>query len=457
MREAIAVKKPASSWSHRALLQRTCACGGTPGFDGECPACRAKRLQRQVTESAGPSAVPPIVHEVLRAPGQPLDAETRAFMEPRFGHDFSRVRVHTDARAAESARAVNALAYTVGRDVVFGAGQYAPGASAGRRLIAHELAHVVQQGDFPGDPQRLSVDAALEDACEREAHVVEQRIASGLPVAVRQQTTSHLLQRQVLVEEAAGGCGLCHGPQTAGSIAHRLIQEEFEILFPLGLVEFPISSPTDENGRLDLAIATPFGLEIGEIKPANAGGYARGAGDMAFYFTALQRMFPSRTIQPLARIIPPPVTIFPNPQVPRCPLQTLYVNPPVSGVYGYYCRPAYSQLVRDPNCHCYRRRNPVRVPVPETVPEPAPNRRDMLREIREFIRQVVESGVNAEEAARRFLAENPEVRYLLIGAAIAIVIATLAEDIATLGAGILDDPASLAVAYALVRVAQSAR
>jgi nitrous oxidase accessory protein NosD len=65
--------------------------------------------------------------------------------------------------------------------------------------------------------------------------------------------------------------------------------------------------------------------------------------------------------------------------------------------------------------------------------------------------------VNAEEAARRFLAENPEVRYLLIGAAIAIVIATLAEDIATLGAGILDDPASLAVAYALVRVAQSAR
>src|SRR5205085_3153068 len=70
---------------------------------------------------------------------------TRTFMEPRFGHDFSRVRVHADGRAAESARSVNALAYTVGEDLVFGAGQYAPGTSAGKRLLAHELSHVVQQ------------------------------------------------------------------------------------------------------------------------------------------------------------------------------------------------------------------------------------------------------------------------------------------------------------------------
>src|SRR6185369_18043496 len=68
------------------------------------------------------------------------------FFEPRFVHDFSRVRVHTDARAAESARAVNALAYTVGRDVVFGDGQYAPGTSGGRHTLAHELTHVLQQG-----------------------------------------------------------------------------------------------------------------------------------------------------------------------------------------------------------------------------------------------------------------------------------------------------------------------
>src|SRR5688572_11541831 len=78
-------------------------------------------LQRAAINSPPLSSVPPIVHDVLRSSGQSLDANTRAFMEPRFGHDFSGVRVHADAQAAESARAVSALAYTVGRDVVFGA------------------------------------------------------------------------------------------------------------------------------------------------------------------------------------------------------------------------------------------------------------------------------------------------------------------------------------------------
>jgi hypothetical protein len=90
-------------------------------------------------------SAPPIVSEVLNSSGQPLDAQTRAYLEPRFGHDFSRVRIHTDVRAAESARAVNALAYTLGHSVVFGAGQFQPATNGGRRLIAHELTHVVQQ------------------------------------------------------------------------------------------------------------------------------------------------------------------------------------------------------------------------------------------------------------------------------------------------------------------------
>jgi len=81
----------------------------------------------------------------LKGGGQPFDPVTHAFFEPLFGSDFSQVRIHTDTRAAESARAVNARAFTVGKDVVFGAGQYAPGRSEGRRLLAHELTHVVQQ------------------------------------------------------------------------------------------------------------------------------------------------------------------------------------------------------------------------------------------------------------------------------------------------------------------------
>jgi len=90
-------------------------------------------------------AAPPIIQEVLRSPGQPLDPATRALMEPRFSHNFGSIRIHNDYRAAESALAVNALAYTVGRDVVFGAGQYTPKTHAGSRLLAHELAHVIQQ------------------------------------------------------------------------------------------------------------------------------------------------------------------------------------------------------------------------------------------------------------------------------------------------------------------------
>jgi hypothetical protein len=128
------------------MLQRKCACGGSIGPTGECEECRRKRLQRKTINGSISEEVPSIVHEVLRSPGQPLDAATRAFFEPKFGHDLSHVRVHTDRRAEQSARAVDAWAYTVGRNVVFGAGKYAPRTNDGRHLIAHELTHVMQQG-----------------------------------------------------------------------------------------------------------------------------------------------------------------------------------------------------------------------------------------------------------------------------------------------------------------------
>jgi hypothetical protein len=97
------------------------------------------------TGDVGGLAAPPIVDDALRSPGQPLDAATRAFMEPRFGHDFGKVRVHADARAAEAASSIDARAFTSNRSVVFGGGAYAPQTESGRRLLAHELTHVVQQ------------------------------------------------------------------------------------------------------------------------------------------------------------------------------------------------------------------------------------------------------------------------------------------------------------------------
>lgn len=102
-------------------------------------------LQRDSNDPHQPSEVPPSVHEVLRSPGQSLDPATRAVMEPRFGHDFSQVRVHTGAAAERSAEEVSAKAYTVEHNIVFGASRFSPSTNEGQRLMAHELTHVVQQ------------------------------------------------------------------------------------------------------------------------------------------------------------------------------------------------------------------------------------------------------------------------------------------------------------------------
>jgi hypothetical protein len=113
------------------------------------------------------TAAPSIVGEVIRSPGQPLDPAARAFFEPRFDYDFSRVRIHSDARASASAHAVNALAYTVGKDMVFGAAQFAPHTNKGRNLLAHELTHVVQQSQgpivrpIPSDPVQTRIAEAV--------------------------------------------------------------------------------------------------------------------------------------------------------------------------------------------------------------------------------------------------------------------------------------------------------
>ena len=201
-----AASTPASfTMARTGLLQRKCACGGTPGPSGECEECRKKKLQRETQNSGlgtqSDLSAPPIVHEVLRSPGQPLDAETRAFMEPRFGHDFGNVRVHTDTHAAKSAQAVNALAYAVGNDVVFGTGQYAPKSVVGRQLIAHELTHTLQNKSCMG--QRSSDLFSLQiadpnDKFETEAERISKNISkigqiqpnSSIKPMVRRQSAS---------------------------------------------------------------------------------------------------------------------------------------------------------------------------------------------------------------------------------------------------------------------------
>jgi hypothetical protein len=177
----------------QGVLQRSC--GGTcSGGPAACTDCQKKKpMQRSATGTAAPATMPPVVHDVLHSAGEPLDASTRAQLEPRFStvlartspsplrvatnaltvgasntpfeseadsfadaisratpahdarFDLGDVRIHTDARAAEAARAVQARAWTVGNHIAFDSGAYAPQTAAGRRLLAHELTHVVQQ------------------------------------------------------------------------------------------------------------------------------------------------------------------------------------------------------------------------------------------------------------------------------------------------------------------------
>jgi len=132
----------------------------TPGLrqDG------ALQTKTAVAATTGQTTAPPIVHEVLGSAGQPLDAAARAFMEARFGENFSQVRVHADEKAGRSATSIAARAYSVGNDLVFAKGQYAPRTREGQALLAHELTHVTQQQAMPGQAiQRSPDDAGMPD------------------------------------------------------------------------------------------------------------------------------------------------------------------------------------------------------------------------------------------------------------------------------------------------------
>jgi hypothetical protein len=121
--------------------------------------------------------------------GLPLDSATRAYFEPRFGHDFGHVRVHADTAAGARAAALDAAAYTVGPDILFGPGQYAPESPVGQRLLAHELTHVAQQERFgaytPSVMGALGAVSRRSDAAEREAEAAADLVTTGQAVQVQ--------------------------------------------------------------------------------------------------------------------------------------------------------------------------------------------------------------------------------------------------------------------------------
>ena len=227
------------------MLQRACACGKhTTG--GECESCKQKRatLQRFAVRNPEAGTVPDIVYDVLRSPGQPLDTDTHSFMESRLGYDFSGVRVHTDQRAMDSAVAVDARAYTVGRDIAFGAGQYAPQTSVGRQLLAHELTHVIQQGDTQAVGGSLQV-GSTDTPAELEAHNNADHI--HVPTRSLSASRSSGLSIQRAAPAAAVGIGALAAKCVIGAIVGVL----FELAIQTGMHVWRRGRMTLEGLRVD--------------------------------------------------------------------------------------------------------------------------------------------------------------------------------------------------------------
>ncbi|RFC37560.1 MAG: protein of unknown function (DUF4157) [Candidatus Nitrotoga sp. LAW] len=300
-----AVKSPPVSKSPYAglLLQRKCACGGSASssLSGECGECNKKRLQKKLSigasndpleqeadriadqvlaapantpisgtplriqrftaQSMGQADIAPAsVDRVLSGSGRPLEPALRQDMEQRFGHDFSRVRVHSGGAAEKSARDMDASAYTVGRDIVFGVGSYAPRSAAGRRLLAHELTHTLQQ-----------------EGCGRR---VQRALAGGC--AEPGDTWPEAMEESSL----------------AGVNAHNQIQEKFfpqldiEAELPRGSKERQGKGCPEKNrksGKLDLWRSTGgHTVQIGEIKSVNS--KAKGLEEVQHYLLRYRQM-----------------------------------------------------------------------------------------------------------------------------------------------------------------------
>src|ERR1700682_648972 len=172
------------------MLQR---CGGVPSDRCSCHG-DGNELRRSAFKPA-PRFAPPVVHDVLALPGERLGAKVRLAMQSRLGADFAQVKVHTGPRAHDAAASVSAQAFTVGRDIVFGRGQYAPDTAAGTSVLTHELVHVMQQRG--GHRQPTLVVESADSQAEREAEALADtaRGVSG-PRAQEVAPAAHLVQRQ---------------------------------------------------------------------------------------------------------------------------------------------------------------------------------------------------------------------------------------------------------------------
>ncbi|HWS90093.1 MAG TPA: DUF4157 domain-containing protein [Pyrinomonadaceae bacterium] len=465
------------------LLQRKCACGAT----GSCEKCAGERrtLQRKADAGAaqtgghaahtgehaaasegarGPATdgVPGVVRETLESPGRPLDSGARTFMESRFGHDFSRVRVHTDARASESARSVGALAYTVGSHVVFGAGQYAPGTPAGRHLLAHELAHVVQQREAPSDLQKLSIAGSADGAHEREADAAADAVMLGGSARVEGRAGAGSVQRQTppgvggpfLTADAAGGCGICYrgNVKEVGNDVHRQIQAKFKEVYGAGMhanytLQLPKQTHIISHGIPDLVYLTADTIKIGEIKPSNPEGYIEGDAKLVIYEGLAKELYKKNPTMKVERmdLAPPGMMVFNEPASLTCK-QTIVISGPVRGLYTYLCVPPFSsQLRRSCRCEGDKEPKPREVPVPVGEGEKEKGKEGEKEKGKEG-----EKDKGKEKEGEKGRAPGPEVLAPAAAAVAAAALLAAAKYLGKKAGGRVLAPATIAAALILV-------
>jgi hypothetical protein len=388
----------------------------------KCAGCeeedKRRKVMRKETSGWGGFSAPTSFASSLGTSntGNPLPATTRTQMEQAFDTNFSDVRIHADAQSVQLNNSINAKAFTYGRDIFFNQGELNLNSASGKRLLAHELTHVVQQGG--------------------QASGAIQR-SPGSP---------------------AGGCGLCYGtPANVGREAHIIIQEVMEGVYPVMETEAPLApSPGDENGFLDLLVVNGLDIQIGEIKPANARGLLDGERDLLWYEAQIRAVMGDH--MSVSRMdLPTPVGALPFPTLApaNCPqVQELFVDPPIDGIYTYFCEPDYSVLIRECDCRTGRRPAPRTV----TVTSPAPQteeERSRLRRLADFLQELVESGAALEPAIRRFLNDNRDLIHFVLAAGVAALIAVFGKDIVTAGTTILTDVVLVPIIAMLMRIAWS--
>jgi hypothetical protein len=353
-----------------------------------------------------------------RGGGNNMDAGTKNFMETRFGTDFSSVKIHTGGEAANMNRELNAHAFTLGNDIYFNEGKYQPASDSGKFLLAHELTHTIQQSGRIGRKiQRFT--AGCRQLMANSVPSL-QRVLSGTAVHY-----AIMADFATTVPGGINGIGI-PGASAAPLRTAGLCGEDIPTIVP------QIIGGRAGMGFPDLAARSGPILQVAEIKPASWNCAIDGTFQLAGYVTQGNAPDPQQVAWRAANGI---ISVVPmNPAL--YPSRTLVIGNYT--VMTEWCAPGLLvyQVIG----------SSLPIPIPVPLPQPAERRVPALRRqptaweaIRTFAEEAIETGATGRDAIVNFLRQHPELIDLIIAVGIAGLIATFAEDIATLGAGILDD------------------